>query len=208
MNSTTYKSLEFFIIFILVPVSFAINYSPWVKFGIGLFGFIYVIYILLKVENLKFKISKSIDWKTFWKATITKLTLIAIITILFVWITDRASLFNVVLNYPLKWLILLFIYSFFSVYPQELIYRNFFFKRYHNLFHSEALFIFTNAILFALAHLFFGSVLVIILTFIGGLLFAYTYKKTQSTLLVSIEHAIYGCWLLTVGMGSMLGFPV
>jgi len=26
-------------------------------------------------------------------------------------------------------------------------------------------------------------------------------------LLVSIEHAIYGCWLFTVGMGSMLGFP-
>jgi membrane protease YdiL (CAAX protease family) len=208
MNSTKYKGLEFFIIFILVPVSFAINYSPWVKLGIGLFGFIYVIYILLKVENLKFKISKSIDWNPFWKATIIKLVFIAIITTLFVWITDRASLFSVVLNYPFKWLMLLFIYSFFSVYPQELIYRSFFFKRYHNLFHSEGLFIFTNAILFALAHLFFGSVLVIILTFFGGLLFAYTYKKTQSTLLVSIEHAIYGCWLLTVGMGSMLGFPV
>jgi len=46
-----------------------------------------------------------------------------------------------------------------------------------------------------------------ILTFVGGILFALTFQKTKSTLLVSIEHAIYGCWLFTVGMGEMLGFP-
>jgi membrane protease YdiL (CAAX protease family) len=61
--------------------------------------------------------------------------------------------------------------------------------------------------LFSLAHIFFKSSLVLILTFIGGILFAITYKKTNSTLLVSIEHAIFGCWLFTVGMGTLLGFP-
>ncbi len=208
MNSIKYKLLELFIIFILVPTSFALSYSPWIKLGIGFFGFIYVIYVLLKAENLKFKISKHLNWKLFWKATLIKLVLIAIITTLFVWITDSASLFSVMLNKPIKWLVLLFVYSFFSVYPQELIFRTFFFKRYYRLFKNEGLFVFVNAILFSLAHLFFGSILVLVLTFLGGLLFAYTYKKTQSTLLVSIEHAIYGCWLFTVGMGSMLGFPV
>ncbi|WP_298500138.1 CPBP family intramembrane glutamic endopeptidase [uncultured Algibacter sp.] len=208
MNSIIYKSLELFIIFILIPTSFAISYSPWLKFGIGVFGFIYVIYILLKVENLNFKISKYLNWKSFWKSTAVKLVLIAILTTLFVWFTDRESLFIVMLNKPIKWFAILFFYSFFSVYPQELIYRTFYFKRYNNLFKSEWLFIFVNAILFALAHLFFGSVLVLILTFLGGLLFSFTYKNTQSTLLVSIEHAIYGCWLFTVGMGEMLGFPI
>jgi len=208
MNSIKYKGLEFFIIFIWIPTSFALSYSPWVKLGVGFFGFIYVIFVLLKIENLKFKVSKNLDWKLFWKSTIIKLVLIAIITTLFVWITDSASLYSVMLNEPIKWLLLLFVYSFFSVYPQELIYRTFFFKRYAGLFKNEALLIFVNAVLFSLAHLFFGSTLVLILTFLGGLLFAYTYKKTQSTLLVSIEHAIYGCWLFTVGMGEMLGFPV
>jgi membrane protease YdiL (CAAX protease family) len=61
--------------------------------------------------------------------------------------------------------------------------------------------------LFSWAHIFFKNSLVMILTFLGGILFAITFKKTQSTLLVSIEHAVYGCWLFTVGMGSMLGFP-
>jgi len=45
------------------------------------------------------------------------------------------------------------------------------------------------------------------LTFIGGVLFAYTYQKTKSTALVAIEHAVYGNWLFTVGMGEMLAFP-
>ena len=208
MNSIIYKGLEFFIIFILIPTSFALSFSPWVKLSVGLFGFIYVIYVLLKVEHQKFKISKNLDWNLFWKSTFLKLILIAIITTLFVWITDSASLYSVMLNKPIKWLVLLFVYSFFSVYPQELVYRTFFFKRYDGLFKNEALFIFVNAILFSLAHLFFGSTLVLILTFLGGFLFAYTYKKTQSTLLVSIEHALYGCWLFTVGMGEMLGFPI
>lgn len=207
MQSTLYKGFELFIIFVLVPISFVLNYSPWIKLGIGFIGFAYVIYVLLKIEKLKFKLSKQIDWKTFWKSTILKLFIIGIITTVFVWITDKTQLFNVLLNKPIKWLFILFVYSFFSVYPQELIYRTFFFKRYRPLFKNTGLLIFINAILFSLAHLLFNSGLVLFLTFLGGALFALTFKKTESTLLVSIEHAIYGCWLFTVGMGSMLGFP-
>ncbi|SFD35699.1 CPBP family intramembrane glutamic endopeptidase [Algibacter pectinivorans] len=207
MKSINYKIIEFVIIFLIIPISFVVPYSPWLKLSFGLLGFLYVIYVLLRVEQLKFKVSKTIKWKPFWKITVIKLGVIASLTTLFVWITDSESLFTVLLNKPLKWLILLFIYSVFSVYPQELLYRAFFFKRYQSLFKNKSLFLLVNAILFALAHLFFGSVLVLVITFIGGLLFAFTFKKTQSTLLVSIEHAIYGCWLFTVGMGSMLGFP-
>ena len=110
-------------------------------------------------------------------------------------------------NKPILWILILFFYSLFSVYPQELLYRTFFFDRYKNLFKNELLFIIINAFLFSLAHLFFKNGLVLIITFIGGIIFAFTYKKTQSTVLVSIEHAIYGCWLFTVGMGEILGFP-
>ena len=149
----------------------------------------------------------NLNWKKFWKQTTVKLIFIALITIIFMWFTDKESLFVVLLSKPQMWIMILFIYSFFSVYPQELIYRTFFFQRYKNLFSNEKLFIFVNAVVFCLAHLFFKNTLVIILTFLGGILFAITFNKTKSTLLVSIEHAIYGCWLFTVGMGSMLGFP-
>ncbi len=57
MNTTVYKGIEFLIIFILLPISFAIDYSIKLKMGIGLIGFLYIIYILLKVEKKKFKIA-------------------------------------------------------------------------------------------------------------------------------------------------------
>ncbi|WP_223267230.1 CPBP family intramembrane glutamic endopeptidase [Polaribacter sp. IC073] len=174
---------------------------------IGISGFIYITYVLFKIEKIKLLIKKDINWRVFWQSTIIKLLIIAAITTIFVWYTDKENLFTVMVNKPKLWIFILLFYSLFSVYPQELLYRTFFFKRYKELFKSESLFIFINALLFSLAHLFFKNTLVLLLTFIGGILFAFTFKKTKSTLLVSIEHSIYGCWLFTVGMGSMLGFP-
>ncbi|WP_298535768.1 CPBP family intramembrane glutamic endopeptidase [uncultured Algibacter sp.] len=152
-------------------------------------------------------ITKGIDWSLFVKNTVMKLLLIMLLTTALVWFTNKELLFSVVLNKPQLWVFILFIYSFFSVYPQELIYRTFFFNRYEALFKNSGMFIVLNAVLFALAHVLFKNALVLIITFLGGLLFAFSYTKTKSTLLVSIEHALYGCWLFTVGMGGMLGFP-
>ena len=207
MQSATYRLSELFLIFILVPVSFATDYAIWLKMCVGVVGFIYVLFVLLRIQKNKFKIAQNLNWKSFFKRTFFQLLGIALITTLYMWFVDPSNLYVVLLNKPLLWLMILFIYSVFSVYPQELLFRTFFFQRYRSLFKSEALFIIMNAALFSLGHLFFRNGLVMILTFIGGILFALTFKKTKSTLLVSIEHAIYGCWLFTVGMGSMLGFP-
>jgi len=207
MNSTIYKSLEFLLIFIILPVSLALQYPLWIKMFLCLIGFVYVIYVLLKVENNKFKMSIQFHWNSFWKQTFFKFIAIAILTIALVYITDKTALFHVVLHKPLLLFIIVFAYSVFSVYPQELIYRTLYFQRYKSLFKSDALFVFVNAIVFSMAHLMFKNTLVLIITFLGGLLFALTYVKTKSTVLVTIEHAIYGSWLFTVGMGGMLGFP-
>jgi membrane protease YdiL (CAAX protease family) len=207
MKSVSYRLTEFFIIFILIPILFTFSFGIWVKISIGLTGFVYIIYTLLRVEKLKFSVASNLKWKEFWRRTFLTLLLIIEITTAFVYFTDEDSLFNVLLNKPQLWVFILFVYSFFSVYPQELIYRTFFFNRYQTLFKSKNLFIFINATIFSLGHIFLKSSLVLVLTFVGGILFAYTFNKTKSTLLVSIEHAIYGSWLFTVGMGNMLGFP-
>ncbi|MEJ6792963.1 MAG: CPBP family intramembrane metalloprotease [Lacinutrix sp.] len=207
LQSARYKLIELFIIFFVIPVSFDVNFPAWIKLIIGVLGYFYIIYVLLKVEKNKFKIAKNFNWKLFFKQTLIKLIGIAILTSIYVYFTSPSDLFIVLKNKPLLWVFILFFYSVFSVYPQELIYRTFYFQRYESLFQNKKRFIFINAIVFSLAHLLFKNSLVIILTFFCGLLFALTYKKTKSTLLVSIEHAIYGCWLFTVGMGEILGFP-
>ena len=207
MRSTFYLAIELFLLFILLPISLVIDYPIAIKASIVFIGFIYISIVLLRIEKISFKVKSSIDWKAFWKRILTLFLGVIVITTLYVFIIDSNKLFCVIVNNPLLWVGILGVYTLLSVWPQEIIYRTFFFARYEYLFKNKKLFIFINAILFSLAHLFFRNTLVLVLTFIGGLLFAYTYYKTKSTLLVSIEHALYGNWLFTVGMGEMLAFP-
>ncbi|MEL6811177.1 MAG: CPBP family intramembrane glutamic endopeptidase [Bacteroidota bacterium] len=207
MQSRNYLLTELFLIFVLLPVSFALDYSIWIKVGIALAGLIYIIYVLKSIENISFRIKKPMPWKQFRKRTLPLLLVILLATTAFVLYTEPSALFFVPRTDPLLFVTILFVYTFLSVWPQEVIYRTFFFGRYEKLFRSKSLFIFVNAILFSLAHIFFRNTLVMVLTFIGGLLFGITYFKFRSTTLVSIEHALYGNWLFTVGMGQMLAFP-
>ena len=207
MQTSIYRSIELFFLFVVIPIGFVLEFPIWLKMTIGLFGFAYVVFVLLRIEKNQFKISDTLNWKQFWKKTLLKFIGIAIITTIYMWVFDSSNLYIVIRNKPMLWGVMLFMYSLFSVYPQELIYRTFFFQRYQSLFKNKSLFILVNAALFSLAHIFFKNTLVMLLTFLGGILFALTFRKTKSTLLVSIEHSIYGCWLFTVGMGEILGFP-
>ncbi len=207
MRSSFYRSLELFLLFILLPVSFLLDYPIEFKVALTSIGFVYIL-IQLKRAGLKLMFPDSRSWRLLSKAILVKLIIIMLITSLYVLIVDPDKLFSVLINNPRLWVLILFIYTFLSVWPQEIVYRTFFYERYSCLIDNKWLFIFINAILFSLAHIFLRSFLVQLLTFIGGLLFAFTYQKTKSTTLVTIEHAIYGNWLFTIGMGEMLAFPV
>lgn len=208
MNPLKLKLLsEFFILFILLPVSLAIPFNIWVKVGMVLIGFFYILIVLKKAENINFQIKKNINWKYLGRRILVTFVLVTVATTAYVWFQDKEALFYVPINKPKLYVAILFIYTFLSVWPQEIIYRTFFFERYEALFENKTLFIFINALVFSLAHLFFRNTLVLVLTFIGGIIFGFTYLKFRSTTAVSIEHAVYGNWLFTVGMGGMLGFP-
>jgi membrane protease YdiL (CAAX protease family) len=92
-------------------------------------------------------------------------------------------------------------YPIFSVYPQGLLYRAFFFERYATLFPGKWVMILASAAAFAFLHIVFRNSLAVALTFAGGLLFAWRYAETASLATSSFEHALYGCWLFTVGLG-------
>jgi len=206
-NNKLFFLSEFFILFILLPVSLALPFNIWIKVGMVVIGFIYILVVLKKSENINFQIKKKIDWKSYWRRLVITFLIVVIATTAYVWFQDKDALFYVPVQKPGLFIAILFIYTFLSVWPQEIIYRTFFFERYEALFQNKTLFIFINAIVFSLAHLFFRNTLVLILTFIGGMIFGYTYLKYRSTTAVSIEHALYGNWLFTVGMGHMLAFP-
>ncbi len=201
---------EFAFLFIVIPILLALDIIPnFIKPILVVSGFVYCLIVMyrqgwLKKANL---FSKGNGWSL--KTFAIRFGVIIISSLIFVWFYDASKLFAVMLKKPFLWLGILFVYSFLSVYPQELMYRAYFFKRYEKLFerYGSTFFIILNALLFSLAHLMLKNELVLGITFIGGLLFATTYKKSRSLFLASVEHAVFGCWLFTVGIGDMLAFP-
>lgn len=109
---------------------------------------------------------------------------------------------NFVRRSPGFWAIVMVAYPVVSVYPQGLVYRAFFFERYQALFPGHWAMIVASAAAFGFMHLIFRNPLAITLTFAGGVLFAARYAETGSLATSSAEHALYGCWLFTVGLGQ------
>lgn len=91
-------------------------------------------------------------------------------------------------------------YPWASCYPQEVTHRAYFFHRYAPLMPLPWL-IALNTLAFAWLHAPFWSLEALALTAPGGLLFAWTYHRTRSTLGVTIEHALYGWWAFFTGLG-------
>lgn len=104
---------------------------------------------------------------------------------------------------PKLWLIVMILYPLLSVVPQELIFRKYFFKRYAFMGGGRLRYLrLVNAGLFSYAHLVFGNWPALILTLIGGWLFAETYQKSRNIWLVSLEHILWGNLIFTIGLGD------
>jgi len=117
-------------------------------------------------------------------------------------IFDRDRLFDLPRREPLLWLAIIVFYPLVSVYPQELLYRAFLLHRYAPVFGYGKKAAAASAAAFGFAHLLFGNVIAVAATIVGGWLFARRYQRTQSLLVVSLEHALYGITIFTVGLGQ------
>jgi membrane protease YdiL (CAAX protease family) len=62
--------------------------------------------------------------------------------------------------------------------------------------------ILASAVAFSFAHIVFRNPIAVGFTLIGGLLFAWRYYVSGSLFTSSFEHALYGCWMFTVGLGE------
>ena len=111
-------------------------------------------------------------------------------------------LFSFLKRAPGFWALVMLLYPLVSVYPQELIYRVFFFHRYAPLFGSGLLMIAASALAFGFVHIIFGNRLAVVLCIIGGFLFSLTYQHSGSLLFTCLDHAIFGNFIFTIGLGQ------
>lgn len=93
------------------------------------------------------------------------------------------------------------LYPFLSALPQELIFRVFFFHRLQPLFRKPGLLAAASAVSFAWLHGIFDNGVAPLVSLAGGLLFARSDLRTASLGAVSLEHALYGNLLFTLGWG-------
>lgn len=195
------------LLFILSPLLIVLPIPTAVKITAILLALTYSCMVSKKIGLFTRQKLIGDGWYILPSSMVLRFSLFVVLSFLFVWLYLPDSLFSVILGNPWLWLAICFFYAIFSVYPQEFLYRLFFFQRYQILFSNPYVFLFVNGCVFSFAHLFLNNALVFTLTFVGSLLFALTFKKSQSLMLVSIEHSVYGAWLFTLGLGEMLAFP-
>lgn len=99
------------------------------------------------------------------------------------------------------WLALLVTYPLLSVYPQEIIFRAFFFHRYRSLFPTRWGKVTASGLTFGFAHIVFANWVAPVMTAVIGVQFALTYARTESTLQATIEHGLWGVYAFTIGLG-------
>ena len=119
-----------------------------------------------------------------------------------VWLLAPQLLFSLIRHSPRLWALIFLFYPLLSVYPQELLYRAFFFHRYQALFGNGWGMVIASAVAFGFVHIIFRNWLAVGLCLIGGLLFSLTYETSGSLLLACLDHAIFGNFLFTIGLGE------
>jgi len=194
-----YTVLELAVLFVLLPVFYWLDWIPVHKIIPLLALFLYCSIVLVRKGEIT---ARDFSWKGNWSLVIIRFVLAGAAILLYIlWFTDynvwadfdsNRKLLHMVLMYPLL-----------SALPQELIFRKFFLYRYASLIPNSRSMIVVNAVFFSFAHIYFSSPLVLIFTFLGGLIFSMTYLKSKSLLVVTIEHTLYGLLILTSGLSDV-----
>lgn len=102
---------------------------------------------------------------------------------------------------PVLWLGVMLLYPLLSALPQEIVFRPLFFRRYGGLFRHDRAAILANATVFGLAHLMFWNVPAVVMTFAGGLVFAWVYRVRANFPEAVVMHALAGNIMFTLGLG-------
>jgi uncharacterized protein len=197
---------ELSLLFIFAPlvVGFTIHEVPWLLL-LGGITVCVVVWLLIhgnfRAINFWQSEDKGVEQdqlkQVLRRFFICALAVIALTTVFF-----PEKLFALPWRMPLEGGLLLATYMALSVYPQELLYRAFFLKRYQELFPNGQGLWLANAVVFAWLHVIYRNPLAVALSLVGGWFFTQTYARTRSLRLVWLEHTLYGSLIFGVGLGE------
>jgi membrane protease YdiL (CAAX protease family) len=203
MRHLALLGFEFVAIFIAVPVLIYYCRIPNLPIPYLLVGAI-AAFLLLK-HDPTFDSAQLFTWGNV-RAYLAPMLLRDGVCLLFLGLAVRFLapdlLFSFVKKSPALWILVMLLYPLLSVYPQELLYRAFFFHRYAPLFGNGWGMLLASVLAFGFVHIIFRNNLAVVLCVIGGFLFALTYQRYSSLPLTCLDHAIFGNFLFTLGLGQ------
>jgi uncharacterized protein len=135
-----------------------------------------------------------------WPLLLRDVCLMALLGLVIWWYRPEL-LFSLIKRSPVIWAAIMILYPLISVIPQEVLFRGYFFHRYGPLFGARLGMIAASALAFGWVHIIFGNWISVALTTVGGVLFGATYRKSGSLLLACLEHALFGNFIFTIGIG-------
>ncbi|HWY08711.1 MAG TPA: CPBP family intramembrane glutamic endopeptidase [Candidatus Acidoferrales bacterium] len=203
MTRLFFLTLELTAVFVVVPVliyyrgipNLPIPYILLTAFGA---------FLLLR-RDATFSLSQLTSWGNFRPFLTAILIRDAVCIVglgIAVYLLAPQLLFSLIRRSPWLWALVFLLYPLLSVYPQELLYRAFFFHRYEPLFGRGRGMLLASALAFAFVHIIFRNWLAVGLCVIGGFLFSLTYQTSGSLLLACLDHVIFGNFLFTIGLGQ------
>lgn len=193
--------VEFVAFYVAVPLLIAVLFPPDWMFP-ALFFFTAVGIALLRRTPGFSWAELRYGWRNWrWAEVIGFALAMAAICSALVMATRPDAAFFLLLNRP-EFLVVIWLgYPLLSALPQELLFRTLFYRRYHAILPDGTALPLLNAGLFAFAHLMYWSWIVTVMTFAGGLLFSWAYRKRGSFFYAVLLHAIAGNIIFAAGLG-------
>lgn len=191
---------EFLALFVVMPVALAIVLPPSAMFPVLFAATALGIWLLHRTPGFRWRDLRHGLAEVTWARVLGLGAVTLAVSVAVLMVTAPDSLFALVRHQPLLWIAILLLYQLLSALPQELLFRPLFFLRYAPILPRQGA-VLVNAALFSLAHLMYWSWTVAVMTFAGGLVFAWAYRDRGSFPLAVALHAVAGAMLFTAGMG-------
>jgi len=207
LNATQYRWFEFTLIFIVLPLlGFTLRayLANWLIPALIILMSVCCMLLLGDPQFKRFRLTSLGQFSAVKRRLFSFFFIGALFLGVFYSIMNQGNWFVMPRTSLNDWLLLLVLYPLLSVLPQELIFRTYFFHRYKRIMPHKTVRIFTSAFVFALAHVVYANWVAVLLAFLGGLLFSYTYAQSRSTFVCVIEHSLWGLWMFTLGVGQYL----
>lgn len=190
---------EFLLLFTAGPALILFFMERWLMIAL-LWGGSILAYIYLRMSRRPDEGPRA-SFRGMLKIILVRFAVIAPVVTILVWATSPEDFLSFPRENPRIWMMVIVLYPLLSVWPQEVLYRALIYKRYAVVFGEGRGYLIASALAFGYMHIIFLNWIAVAMTLAGGFIFADNYRKGRSLMLVSIEHALYGCLIFTVGLG-------